>query len=179
MMTEIRFATVSVVNHKKGTVKAVYNDLGITTPELIVFQGRNKGTKHYSMPEIGENGLCLITETGRGYYLGSGYDDTEIIMDDAAKGKHITLYPDGTQIEYDESNSTLSINCKNEIKIKCRSLNVIADEVNITAKTNIKGPVNVQGAVSASEDVIAGNISLKKHKTKGVKAGNDVSGPPE
>lgn len=179
-MTEIRFGTISFVNYKKGTVKAVYNDLNITSPELVVFQGRNKGTKHYEMPKIGENGLCLLTETGgRGYYLGSGYDDEEIVMADAGEGKHITLYPDGTLIQYDENSSTLTINCKKNLNIKCPTVNIVAKELNITAKTNIVGPVTVTGPIQATEDILAGKISLKNHKTPGIKAGNDVSGPPQ
>lgn len=173
-MTEIRFCTVSQVNHEKGTVKAVYNDLNITSPELIVLQGRNKGVHEYSMPKIGENGLCLIAETGnRGYYLGSGYDDENTVVSQAGQGKYLTVYPDGTEFIYDENTSTLAINCKKNINIVCPNISIIADNI------NIKANINVEGVITVTKDVTAKGVSLVNHKTTGVKAGGDLSGPPQ
>ena len=102
----IRFGTVSIVNYDRGTVKATFEDINEQTAELIVFQGRNKGTKEYSMPVIGEHGLCLIADNGSsGYYLGAGFNQAETVMKGASQGKTITLYSDGTQILYDENTS--------------------------------------------------------------------------
>lgn len=109
----IRFGTVSIVNHDKGTVKVHFEDIEDQSAELLVYQGRNKATKQYSMPEIGERGLCLIvSNVTSGMYLGSGYDVPEPVMTNAGQGKTITLFSDGTQIIYDENSSKLYINCK-------------------------------------------------------------------
>lgn len=178
-MTEIRFGTISQVDHKKGTVKAVYNDLNIVSPELIVLQGRNKDVCQYSMPKVGENGLCLITETGnRGYYLGSGYDEENTTIPQGGEGKYVTLYPDGTTIIFDENNSTLSIDCKNQINITCPNISIQAEKTKIVSDIEIVGNVKVEGGITTSEDVVAGGISLIHHKTTKVKAGGDMSGPP-
>ncbi|MEQ3306252.1 phage baseplate assembly protein V [Fusobacterium varium] len=166
-MTEIRYGTVSVVDYKEGRVKVVFDDLGTSSADLIVFQLRNKGTKYYSMPEIGEKGLCLIAETGRsGYYLGSGYCLPEPIMEGAEEGKTITLYPDGTRIEYDQKSSKLFIDCKKDIEIICPT-------ITITGDIKLLGNIDI-----TSGDVTADGISLKNHKTSGVKAGSDTSGKP-
>ena len=45
-MTEIRYGTVSVVDYKEGRVKVVFDDLGTSSADLIVFQLRNKGIKY-------------------------------------------------------------------------------------------------------------------------------------
>lgn len=168
----IRYGTVSIVNYEKGTIKAVFEDIEEHTAELIVFQGRNKGTKHYSMPVEGEHGLCLIADNGSsGYYLGAGFNEVETVMPDAKKGKTITLYNDGTKIIYDENTSQLYVDCKKEIEIIC-------PKIKITGDITINGNISLNGKMEATGDVIAGEISLITHKTSGVKSGSDNSGPP-
>lgn len=168
----IRYGTVSIVNYKTGTVKAVLEDIGEQTAELIVFQGRNKGTKQYSMPIVGEHGLCLIVDNGNsGYYLGAGFNQLEPIPDGASDGKTITLYKDGTQIVYDEKLSKLFIDCKKDIEIIC-------PQISITGDITVNGNIKLNGGIRSTEDIIADGISLINHKNTGVKAGPDTSGPP-
>ena len=168
----IRYGTVSIVNYDKGTVKAVLEDIEEHTAELIVFQGRNKGTKEYSMPVVGEHGLCLITDNGSsGYYLGAGFNNIEAVMQGAGKGKTITLYGDGTQIIYDENTSKLLIECKKNIEIIC-------PQISITGDITINGNIQLNGGMNATNDVIAEGVSLVNHTHSGVKGGPDTSGPP-
>lgn len=168
----IRYGTISIVNYEKGTVKAVLEDINDTTAELIVFQGRNKGTKQYSMPVVGEHGLCLIADNGdSGYYLGAGFNEAETVMQGAGQGKTITLYPDGTQILYDEKTSKLFVDCKKDIEIIC-------PKISITGDITINGNIQLNGGMNATDDVVADGVSLVNHKQTGVKAGGDTSGPP-
>lgn len=201
-MTEIRFGIVSDVNYQKGTVKVVYTDLDITSPELIVFQRRNKGTKEYSMPESGEHGLCLISENGgQSFYLGSGYDEQEPIMSNAGKGKFITLYPDGTVISYDTNEHNLKVQCVDKIDIQAQNIRVTSKNIEIVSenidiqaqnisvtskkldiesKTQITGDTTLNGALKTVKgDVAADGVSLKSHVHGGVKAGGDKSSPAE
>ena len=169
----IRFGTVSIVNYDRGTVKATFEDINEQTAELIVFQGRNKGTKEYSMPVIGEHGLCLIADNGSsGYYLGAGFNQAETVMKGASQGKTITLYSDGTQIIYDENESKLFVDCKKNIEIIC-------PQISITGDITINGNIQLNGGMSASDDVTAGGISLINHIHSGVKGGPDKTGAPE
>ena len=168
----IRYGTVSIVNYEKGTIKAVLEDIEEQTAELIVFQGRNKGTKQYSMPVVGEHGLCLITDNGSsGYYLGAGFNSVETVMEKAAEGKTITLYSDGTQIVYDENTSKLFVDCKKDIEIIC-------PKISITGEITINGNIQLNGGLKATDDVIADGISLIDHTHSGLKAGGDTSGAP-
>lgn len=164
----IRFGTVSIVNNKRGTVKVTFEDLEIQSEELIVFQGRTTGTKEYKMPVVGEKGLCLIVDNGdSGYYLGSGFSVVNPVPEGADEGKDIKLYKDGTRIEYDEKTSRLYVNCKKSIEIVCPEISIIGD-------IKIDGNINL-----TKGDIKADGVSLKTHKTSGVKAGSDISGPPE
>ncbi len=168
----IRYGTVSIVNYEKGTVKAVLEDIEEQTAELIVFQGRNKGIKQYSMPVVGEHGLCLITDNGSsGYYLGAGFNEVEAVMQGSGKGKTITHYSDGTQIIYDENTSKLFIDCKKGIEIVC-------PQIILTGDITINGNVQLNGEMNATDDVVADGVSLINHKHSGVKAGEDTSGLP-
>lgn len=168
----IRYGTVSIVNYEKGTVKAVLEDIEEQTAELIVFQGRNKGIKQYSMPVVGEHGLCLITDNGSsGYYLGAGFNEVEAVMQGSGKGKTITHYSDGTQISYDENTSKLFIDCKKDIEIIC-------PKISITGDITINGDIQLNGGMNATNDVIADGVSLIDHTHSGVKAGGDTSGQP-
>ena len=168
----IRYGTVSIVNYEKGTVKAVLEDINDTTAELLVFQGRNKGTKQYSMPVVGEHGLCLIVDNGSsGYYLGAGFNDVEKVMTGAGKGKTLTLYSDGTQIIYDENSSKLFIDYKKNIEIIC-------PQISLTGNITINGDIQLNGKMNATDDVVADGVSLVNHTHSGVKAGGDTSGVP-
>jgi len=44
---------------------------------------------------------------------------------------------------------------------------------------NIRGTVKIDGDVVVMGDVSAGNVSLQSHAHRGVRAGQDISGPPE
>lgn len=180
----IRYGIVSNVFYNKGTVIVEFPDLNIPSDELIVFQGRTHSVKYYSMPKIGEIGLCLLNETGTsGYYLGAGFSGKNPLPANAGEGKYITLYPDSTTILFDENSSKLYIDCKKEIEIICPNI-VIAGNIKITGDVAIDGSLNVtkninaEGGMESKGDVKAGNISLKSHRTSGVKAGADISGLP-
>lgn len=168
----IRYGTVSIVNYEKGTIKAVLEDIGEQTAELIVFQGRNKGTKQYSMPVVGEHGLCLIADNGdSGYYLGAGFNQIEPIPTGADVGKTITSYADGTQIIYDENSSKLFVDCKKDIEIIC-------PKISITGDITINGNIKLNGGLNSTEDIIADGVSLINHKHKGVTPGSGTTGEP-
>ena len=170
----IRYGTVSSIFPEKGTIKVTFEDIDIPSVEIPVLQGRTEGTKHYSFPKIGEVGICVFPEnTFNGFYLGSGYDEATPVPAGAGTGVEITVFNDGTIISYDENNSKLYINCKNQIEIVAQSIKIDCP------KTQITGDINIKGKLDASEDVTASGISLKSHSHSKVKAGGDKTGGPE
>ena len=66
----IRYGTVTSIFSDKGTVKVTFEDLDIPSAEIPVLQGRTEKTKHYSMPKIGESGICIFPENSfSGFYF--------------------------------------------------------------------------------------------------------------
>ena len=113
----IRYGTVTSIFPDKGTVKVTFEDLNIPSAEIPVLQGRTEKTKHYSMPKIGESGICIFPENSfSGFYLGSGYNDATPIPISAKEGVEITVFNDGTIISYDEKSSKLNRDCSTKYK---------------------------------------------------------------
>lgn len=192
----IRYGEVSSIFPEKGTVKVVFKDLtDIPSAELPVFQARTHKTKHYSMPKLGEVGLCLFPENSfNGFYLGSGYDEAINIPNGANENIEISVFADGTTISYDENNSKLYINCKNEIeiisankiKINCPLIKIEATTTQITSPTlniigniNHNGNFNTSGTIVAQGEVTGNGVNLSTHVHRDVKAGLDKTGGPE
>jgi hypothetical protein len=46
-------------------------------------------------------------------------------------------------------------------------------------QTIFTGTVHANDVISSDKDVTAGSISLKNHKTTGVRSGNEVAGVPQ
>ena len=176
----IRYGTVTSIFSDKGTVKVTFEDLDISSAEIPVLQGRTEKTKHYSMPKIGESGICIFPENSfSGFYLGSGYNDATPIPISAKEGVEITVFNDGTIISYDEKSSKLYINCNNKIEIVAQNIKIICPETEIIGDINITGTIDVKGSVNASEEVSAKGIKLSEHTHSGVKAGGDTTGGPQ
>lgn len=176
----IRYGKVTSIFPKKGTIKVTFEDINIPSVEIPVLQGRTEKTKHYSFPKIGEVGICIFPEnTFNGFYLGSGYDEATPIPAEAGEGIEITVFSDGTTISYDENNSKLYINCKNQIEIVAKNLKIECPKTQFIGNIDIKGSVNIKGKLDTSEDVTTNGISLKNHSHSGVKAGEDNTGGPQ
>ena len=95
----IRYGTVTSIFPDKGTIKVTFEDLNIPSAEIPVLQGRTEKTKSYSMPKIGESGICIFPENSfSGFYLGSGYSEANPIPASAKEGVEITVFSDGTII---------------------------------------------------------------------------------
>ena len=113
-----RYGIVSKVFYDRGTVIVEFPDIGIPSDELIVFQNRTYSTKQYSMPKIGEIGICLLNETGTsGYYLGAGYSEANPLPDGIGQGISLITFNDGTSIIYNENTSKLFVSVKKDIEI--------------------------------------------------------------
>ncbi|WP_261787482.1 phage baseplate assembly protein V [Fusobacterium necrophorum] len=152
----------------------IFEDLEIPSAEIPVLMGRSEKTKNYSLPKIGESGICIFPENSFfGFYLGSGYDKSTPIPAEAGEGVFMTVYEDGTTIKYDENKSELYIDCKKTIKI-------IATEMEISSpKIKIAGNVDIDGIVNVTRDVIAKEVSLTAHVHSGISPGNSKTGGPE
>ncbi|MBP2654258.1 MAG: phage baseplate assembly protein [Firmicutes bacterium] len=165
----LRYGKVSSVNSKLHTVRVAFADKGgVVSHSLPVLIRGSLKNKHYHLPDVDEDVLCVFLPNGiqRGFVLGSFYNVNNSPPVASADKEHVT-FSDGTIVEYDRSSSTMTVDC--------------IGTINITAANGvtIAGNVTVTGSIAASGDVTAGNISLEAHVHSGVASGGSTTGEPE
>ncbi|HGM6414782.1 TPA: phage baseplate assembly protein V [Stenotrophomonas maltophilia] len=83
-------------------------------------------------------------------------------------------FADAATVVYDSASHALAANLP-----AGGTVSIVADGgVHITGPVTIEGNVSITGKAEASEDVIAGGVSLKQHKHRDVQPGGGTSGPP-
>ena len=175
----VRFGTVEAVQMKPPRVQVKSGN--ITTAWRPWLNLRAGADREWDPPTIGEQ-VVLLSPSGnlaQGVVLTGLFSDL-IPANGEREGLHRRTYRDGAVIEYDSI---------------AHRLRAILPEGGITDITstggiNIVGPINhvgdytqqgnqaVTGTVTVSEDVIAADISLRNHRTKGVTPGPGVSLEP-
>lgn len=175
----VRFGTVEAVQMQPPRVQVKSGN--ITTAWRPWLNLRAGADREWDPPTIGEQ-VVLLSPSGnlaQGVVLTGLFSDL-IPANGERDGLHRRTYRDGAVIEYDSI---------------AHRLRAILPEGGITDLTstggiNITGPINhvgnytqqgnqvVTGTVTVSEDVIAADISLRNHRTKGVTPGPGVSLEP-
>lgn len=175
----VRFGTVEAVQMQPPRVQVKSGN--ITTAWRPWLNLRAGADREWDPPTIGEQ-VVLLSPSGnlaQGVVLTGLFSDL-IPANGEREGLHRRTYRDGAVIEYDSI---------------AHRLRAILPEGGITDITstggiNITGPINhvgdytqqgnqaVTGTVTVSEDVIAADISLRNHRTKGVMPGPGVSLEP-
>lgn len=175
----VRFGTVEAVQMQPPRVQVKSGN--ITTAWRPWLNLRAGADREWDPPTIGEQ-VVLLSPSGnlaQGVVLTGLFSDL-IPANGDREGLHRRTYRDGAVIEYDSI---------------AHRLRAILPEGGITDLTstggiNITGPINhvgdytqqgnqvVTGTVNVSEDVIAADISLRNHRTKGVTPGPGVSLEP-
>lgn len=141
----IKVGEVSSINPTKSTARVVFGAQNVVSHDLVVLHRQTRNNKDYYMPDIGEQVVCVFLPTGNaeGFILGSVYNDEDKPPTNDPS-KRVVVFKDGTKIEYDSSESTLTINAIGPISIMAN------------------------GDITVSGDVIADGISLKTHTHPGV-----------
>ena len=154
-----------------STVTVTFGE--ITTGKLRFLSLRSGGTKTWDPPTIGEE-VVVFSPSGvleMGVVLcGLNNADNPSPSDNFKQA--IRIFPDGCILSYDIENHHLT------------AVLPEGGTCEITADVKINGGLQVTKGITAGEDistnadVIAGDISLKKHRTDKVQAGNGQSGGP-
>ena len=121
--------------------------------------------KIWRCPSVGEQ-FAVISESGN---LGNAVPIIAIPTDDdsgisGTEDEIIVDFPSGSLLINQQTG---------EATFKLKKLTFDVEEVEFTGK------VHAQDEISSDKDVKAGSISLKTHKTLGVRSGSDVSGVPQ
>ena len=117
----IRTGTVSAVYPENGTARVVFDDKDDTTsPELHIVHRFSGTNKDYWVPDIGDQVVCIFanndTNFSTGWILGSYFTDKhppQVASPDIMR----LNFADGSFMEYNRGNSSLTIKVMGQIKI--------------------------------------------------------------
>ncbi len=169
----IRFGTIKTIHPAKPFTTVTVTIGEITTAKLRFLTLRAGRTKTWDPPTIGEEVMVLspsgVLEMGVAI-AGFNNADNPAPSDDV--GKTIRVFEDGCILCYDVKTHHLEA-----ILPKSGTCDITAD-VNIIGKLTVSETIIAQKDISTNADVIAGDISLKKHRTDKVQPGSGQSGGP-
>ncbi|MGG1442166.1 phage baseplate assembly protein V [Brevibacillus laterosporus] len=109
----IRVGRVSVVYPERCTARVLFDDRdNLVSSELPMLGRGSLSNKDYWLPDVNEMVWCLFLPTGnqQGVILGTIFNKEDPPPPDIQdKDKRHLLFGDGTSIEYDRKNHTLTI----------------------------------------------------------------------
>lgn len=149
----IRIGKVSSVDCAKGTARVAFNDYDkMVSFDLPVLQTNTYRNKDYSMPDIGENVLCLFLPNGtvEGFIIGSFYSDA-VTPPESSGNYRSVKFADGTFVRYDRDKHELTAEI-GATKITANQKDVLVNTQNsviVTAANNVT--VNTKAAVVNAE----------------------------
>ena len=164
----VRFGTIKTINPSKPIPRVIVNLGDIETPEIRCLNIRSGDDSTWDMPSVNEE--CVVIspcgDIGPTSFVMYGFynDDYPAPSDDL--NKKIRMFADGCVMSYDISTHTLS------------AVLPTGGTANIIGNVTIDGALHVTKDITTDSDVIAGAISLKKHKTDKVQSGSGQSGGP-
>lgn len=181
----VRLGTIAEVDVAKVRVRVKSGS--ITTNWLPWLALRAGTSKEWDPPTVGEQ-VVLLSPSGvlaQGVALVGLFSDANPANGDRA-GLHRRTYPDGAVVEYDFVAHVLRAILPDGGVTHLVSTGGIHIDGPITHNGDYThsgaytqaGDQHVTGTVNVSEDVIAADISLRKHRTKGITRGSAVSDGP-
>lgn len=164
----IRFGTIKTINPSKPIPRVVVNLGDIDSPEIRCLNIRSGADMTWDMPSINEE--CVVIspcgEISESSFVMYGFYNDEHPAPSDDLNQKIRMFADGCVIAYDIASHHLS------------AVLPSSGTANIVANVTIDGMLHVTKNITTDADVIAGNISLKKHKTPNIKGGSENSGEP-
>lgn len=120
----VRVGFVVEVLEAEGRVRVRLPDADcIETQPLPVLYPKTYLDKHYLMPDVGEQVVCLFANLGghleHGFVLGAIYSEPDPVPV-ADRNKTHVRFADGTWIEYDRAVGKLMICCAREVEIQAK-----------------------------------------------------------
>ena len=202
----IRFGTIKTINPSKPIPRVIVNLGDIDTPEIRCMNVRSGADATWDMPSDGEE--CVVVspcgEIGPTSFVLYGFynDDHPAPSDDL--NQKIRMFADGCVIAYDVSahhlsailpgggtavltadggvivngNTTINGDLTLNGNQTTNGSTVISGNHTVGGSQLVQGSSHSTGHFSTEDDVTAGDISLKNHKTSGVQPGSGTSGEP-
>ncbi|MBR4904142.1 MAG: phage baseplate assembly protein V [Selenomonadaceae bacterium] len=123
----IRAGVVSTVYPERCSCRVVFLDRdNLVSADLPILQSAGAKNKFYSLPDVGDNVLCLMIpndDAGSGFVIGSFYSDKK---NPPAQNQEVSMikFEDGTSISYDREKHELKIDCVGNIKINGKRIDL-------------------------------------------------------
>lgn len=115
----IRVGLVDSINPDKGTARVMFpdGDNSISYNLLVLFPNA-QDDKYYTMPDVGEQVVCVFLPIGMelGFVLGSFYSVPDAVPVSSPDKYHVR-FKDGTVVEYDRGAHRLLVDVKGTIDI--------------------------------------------------------------
>lgn len=173
----IKIGEVSVIYPDKGTARVVFDDDdSMVSAELKVLHKNTFKNGDYSMPDIGEDVVCLFLPCAPedGFIIGSFYAG-EVKPPETDGNRRTVKFSDDTTVTYDRAAHALKVTMgSGTCNVKCPSI-TLDGNVNITGTLKVSGATTTAG-ITDSVDVVASGKSLVNHKHTG-NAGAPTSPP--
>lgn len=146
MQSIVRIGIVKSLYSETGTVRVLFSDADDTlSDKLLVLFHKTHEDKHYSMPSLEEQVLCVFLPFGleQGFVVGSMYNADDTVVT-ASNDKTYIKFKDNTLLEYDRKSHKLTIDVQSEGDV----------DINVggSYQENIDGDVNIN---------VGGNSSLR------------------
>ncbi|HEX8402240.1 MAG TPA: phage baseplate assembly protein V [Allosphingosinicella sp.] len=172
----IRFGTVAEVDLGAGTVVVDSGD--VRSGSIRWAGGRAGATRSWSPPSVGEQVLLLCPGGELAAAVAIGGIPQNAFPPAGNSTRELIEFADGAVLAYDPEAHVLDVALPAGARVNI----VAAGGVTIDAADgglSITGDVTVDGKLTASGDVKAGDISLQDHVHTKVAAGTAKSGKPE
>jgi phage baseplate assembly protein V len=175
----IRVGTVASIDRANATCTVQIGDL--MTGDIPWLAFRAGGTKCWSPPTIGEQGLLLCPEgdTAAGVFLAGMSSDANAAPSSADK-VDLLRFVDGAEISYDAETHRLvaKLPAGGRAEIEAPDGIKLIGPVEIVGKLTTSDDVAIGGKATAQGDVVGAGISLSKHTHLGVQPGGGKSQGP-
>jgi len=164
----VRSGTIESVDLAGATCRVRVGDL--VTGDVPWLAMRSGKSASWSPPSIGEQGLLICAEgdTEAGIFLPGLFSNAAPAPSTSAS-LHLFRFEDGAELSYDHEAHAL------RVILPAGATAAIEAPGGVT----IRGDVQIEGKLTASDDVIGGGKSLKSHRHLGVTAGGGISGAPQ
>ena len=189
----VRYGTVTSIDHAQGRVVVKVGD--VETDQIRWLERRAGETRTWSPPSVGEQMLLLCPSGEIAGAIALGGVSASAFPFPGNSKRELVEFTDGAVLAYDPEahkldvtlpdGATIVVSSTGGVTIDCSDggMTITAPSGGVTIDASdggvsITGDVDVQGKVTASDDVLAGAISLKSHTHGGVSAGVAHSGAP-
>lgn len=166
------FGKIETVDLVAGRVTVALGDV-ITGPIRWIMGGGGK-TQVWSRPKVGEQVLILAPEGDIAGAIALRGVASSAFPPVGDQDREVVQFEDGAIVAYDPGTHALAVMLPSGGAI------TIAAEGGLTIKGPVKitGPVDIDGTLTAKDDVIGAGKSLKSHIHQKVQPGTGVSGSP-